>query len=147
MKPLKKSVFHSDKNQPKFCRKTCWKEQPSIFTVFLMNHIFQASVLILKCIELNWLCKQIKKIRSSQPAILVLNWVKHHSFHVSIVNENIRNFVKWETKRLAWVEGIPVTFLNISLVHFIFSIADMMNRRLFNSCYFDSEYPCIQLEA
>ena len=26
---------------------------------------------------LNWLCKHIKKVRSSQPAILVLNWMKH----------------------------------------------------------------------
>ena len=46
MKPLRKSVFQcSDKNQLKFCRKTCWKEQPFIFTVSLMNHIFQLSVL------------------------------------------------------------------------------------------------------
>ena len=28
IKPLRKSVFQCyDKNQPKFCRKTCWKEQ------------------------------------------------------------------------------------------------------------------------
>ena len=69
----------------RFCRKTCWKEQPSILTVYLMNHIFQTSVLIMECIELNWLCKHIKKIRSSQPAIPVLNWVKHQSFPVGIV--------------------------------------------------------------
>ena len=31
-------------NQLKFCRKTCWKKQPFIFTVYLMNHIFQTSV-------------------------------------------------------------------------------------------------------
>ena len=52
-----------------------------------MNHIFQASVLIIECIELNWLCKYMKKIRSSQPAIPVPNWVKHQSFPVSIVKE------------------------------------------------------------
>ena len=28
-------------------------------------------------IELNWLCKHIKNVRSSQPAIHILNWVKH----------------------------------------------------------------------
>ena len=39
----------------------------------------------MECIELNWLCKHIKKIGSSQPAILVQNWVKHQSFPVSIV--------------------------------------------------------------
>ena len=53
-----------------------------------MNHIFQTSVLIMKRVELNWLCKHIKKIRSSQPAIPVLNWVKHQSFLVSIVKRN-----------------------------------------------------------
>ena len=50
-----------------------------------MNHSFQKSVLIMECIELNWLCKHFKKIKSSQPAIPVLNWVKHQSFPVSIV--------------------------------------------------------------
>ena len=50
-----------------------------------MNHIFQTSVLIMECIELNWLSKHKKKIRSSQPAIPVLNWIKHQSFPVSIV--------------------------------------------------------------
>ena len=56
-------------------------------TIYLMNHIFQTSVLIMECIERNWLCKHIKKIRSSQPAIPVLNWVKHQSFPVSIVKQ------------------------------------------------------------
>ena len=50
-----------------------------------MNHIFQTSVLIMECIELNWLGKHMKKMSSSQPAIPVLNWVKHQSFPVSIV--------------------------------------------------------------
>ena len=46
MKPLRKSVFQClDKNQPKFCPKTCWKEQPFIFTVYLMNRVFQTSLL------------------------------------------------------------------------------------------------------
>ena len=29
------------------CRKTCWKEQPFIFTVYLMNYIFKTSVLLI----------------------------------------------------------------------------------------------------
>ena len=44
-----------------------------------------SNILIMECIKLYWLCKHIKKIRSSQPAIPVLNWVKHQSFPMSIV--------------------------------------------------------------
>ena len=60
-------------------------EHSSIFTVYLMNHIFQTSVLIMECIELNWLRKYIKKIRSSQPAIPVLiEWNTSLSLWVSL---------------------------------------------------------------
>ena len=38
-------------------------------------------------IELNWLCKHIRKVRSSQPAILLLNWIKQ-LFPVSIVKSS-----------------------------------------------------------
>ena len=38
-------------------------------------------------IELNWLCKYIKNIRSRQPSILVLKWIKTQFFPVSIVKE------------------------------------------------------------
>ena len=31
----------------------------------------------MECIELNWLCKLMKKVKSCQAAIVVLNWVKH----------------------------------------------------------------------
>ena len=82
MKPLRKSVFHfKNKSQPNFSCKTCWKEQQFIFTAYLMNHIFQISALlirIIECIELNWLCKHMKKTRTSQAAILVLNWIKYN---------------------------------------------------------------------
>ena len=41
--------------------------------------IFKQSVLlirVMKCImEVNWLRKHLKKVRSSQPVILVLNWI------------------------------------------------------------------------
>ena len=67
--------------------------------------------MIIEYIELNWLCKYIKKIRSSQAAILVLNWVKQF-FSVSIVKglnflghqffANFRNwfeFVKFKSRK------------------------------------------------
>ena len=82
---------------------TCWKKQPSIFTVYLMNHIFQTSVLIMECIELNWLRKHMKKIRSSKPAIPVLNWVKHKPFPLSIVN-------LWDIFRFIFFRQLRMTF-------------------------------------
>ena len=39
--------------------------------------------------RVDWLRKHIKKIRSSQPAIPVLNLVKHPFFPVSIVNKQL----------------------------------------------------------
>ena len=46
MKPLRKNVFQcEDKNQLKFCLKACWKVQPFVFTIHLMNQLFQTSVL------------------------------------------------------------------------------------------------------
>ena len=59
-----------------------------------MNHIFLTNVLlihVMECIiELNWLCKHIWKIRSSQPVIIVLNWIKQ-LFPVSIVKRRTWN--------------------------------------------------------
>ena len=70
-----------------------------------MNHIFQTSVLVMECIEHNWLCKHIKKIKSSQPAIPVLNWVKHHPFPVSIVKEILQqSFFSCEYCEKTYVE-------------------------------------------
>ena len=62
-----------------------------------MSHIFQTCVLlirVIKCIiELNWLCKHIKKVGSSQPAIFVLNWIKHNfSLWVSLADFNMINY-------------------------------------------------------
>ena len=38
MKPLRKCIFrHYDKNQLKFCRKTCWKKQSFIFCLLQYN--------------------------------------------------------------------------------------------------------------
>ena len=73
MKPLRKSFFQcGDKNQPKFYRKT---------SVYLMSHVSNICTLwyvIMEFEELNWICKHMKKVRSSQAAILLLNWVKTH---------------------------------------------------------------------
>ena len=90
-KPPRKSIFQClNKNQPNFCSKTCWKEQPFIFTVYLMNHVFPATVLTKRDnrmhIRLRWFCKHIKEIRSSQPTDRVLNWIKHNlSLWVSLI--------------------------------------------------------------
>ena len=40
---------------------------------------------ILECIELNWWRKYMKKVRSSQAVILLLNWAKTQFFPVSII--------------------------------------------------------------
>ena len=67
-----------------------------------MNNIFQTPVLLIRVIECikehNWLFKHLKKVRSSQPAILVLSWIKNtFSLRVSLImltpvsNVNIYN--------------------------------------------------------
>ena len=52
--------------------------------------------------ELNWFCKYLKDVRSSQPFlywIFVLNLVKHNFSHVSVVNHSepttILNMMFW----------------------------------------------------
>ena len=93
MKPLRKDVFQClDINQTKFCDKTT-----IYFHCLFDESHFQTSVLSIRdneCImELNWLWKHIKKVRSSQPAIIVLNWIKYRfSLWVSLtsnVNKDI----------------------------------------------------------
>ena len=43
------------------------------FSVNLMNHLFQVSALFIgtKCIELKWLCKHFKKVRSGQASMSI----------------------------------------------------------------------------
>ena len=103
MKPLRESVFQwQDKKQLKFCLKTSWKEQSFVFTVYLMNNLFQTSALFIydnEMLELDWLCEHMKKVRSSQAAILALNWVKHSfSLWVSL-NEHVRKKLNLKTIR------------------------------------------------
>ena len=48
--------------------------------------------MIIECIiELNWSCKHIKKVRSSEPTI-ILNWIKH-SFSLWVLLKELRNCV------------------------------------------------------
>ena len=47
----------------------------------------------MECIELNWLCKHMKKVRSSQAAILVLDWIKH-SFYLWVLLNSILRVIK-----------------------------------------------------
>ena len=53
-------------------------------------------------IALNWLCKHSKKVRGNQPAILVLNWIKHSFFPVSIVKLDF--FVMYSWKYITIIE-------------------------------------------
>ena len=54
-----------------------------------------------RCTELNWLCKHIKKVRSSQAAILVLNWVKH-SFPLCVSSRLYKAQTGQKTEKLSW---------------------------------------------
>ena len=52
----------------------------------------------MECIELNWLCKQMEKVRSSQAGIPVLNWVKQF-FPASVVKRFIKvELCLWDMK-------------------------------------------------
>ena len=62
------------KNQPKFYRSFLL----SIWWITFFKHLYSLNV-IMECIEVNWLCKYIKKVRSSQAATLVL-WVSKTVF-------------------------------------------------------------------
>ena len=42
----------------------------------LMNHFFQTWNVCIECIEFNWLCKYMERVRSCQASVLVLNWEK-----------------------------------------------------------------------
>ena len=46
-----------------------------LLTLNIFHTLFQCFYVIIECVN-------IKKVRSSQPAILVLNWIKHYSFSV-----------------------------------------------------------------
>ena len=48
----------------------------NFYCLFDESHFSNICNVIMECIELNWLSKPMKKIRSSEAAILVLNWVK-----------------------------------------------------------------------
>ena len=57
----------------------------SIWWITFFKHLY----VIMKCIEVTWSCKHMEKVRSSQAAILILNWVKHSfSLWVSLIRWN-----------------------------------------------------------
>ena len=57
------------------------------FTVYLMNHIFQTSILIIECIELND-CVNISKRSKAANQPFCTEMSEHQSFPVSIVKAN-----------------------------------------------------------
>ena len=70
------SVKLAERSNHSFLLSIWWTHFPNIFTL---------SYVIIECVELNWLCKYMKKVRSSQVVILALNWVKTQFFYVGIV--------------------------------------------------------------
>ena len=107
-----------------------------------MSHIFQTCVLlirVIKCIiELNWLCKHIKKVGSSQPAIFVLNWIKHNfSLWVSLADFNMINY---NCNIHPFFLQEPVNFVETGCSYFFFIFeAEMF---LICSCFPDWTLQC-----
>ena len=65
------------------------------------------------CIELNWLCKHMRKFRSNQSVIFVLNWEKHSfSLWVSLI---------WVSWGLRW-NSVCIIFLCLQSYNFRVSI-------------------------
>ena len=56
--------------------------------ITFLKHLYSL-ICVIECIELNWLRRHMKKVRSSQAAILVLNWLKQF-FPVSTVKTFLR---------------------------------------------------------
>ena len=97
----------------------------NIFTVYLMNHIFETSVLLIRdnIMYRTWLFKHLKKVRSIQAAIFVLNWVKR-SFSLWILSRSFLFFsFSWRTPKSGNSQGNPKsirgkTYGNSGMVHF-----------------------------
>ena len=101
-----------------------------------------------------WLCKHMKKIRSSQPDIPVLNWVKHQSFPVGIVNRaKFFMFVRrYSSTRLlfkffydVWAIAVSIfcldfIFLKI-LLHCLSSMRYFLQKTVFSSAKNSSRSP------
>ena len=90
-KTLRKSFFIvKTKTNPNFAVKLAERSNHSfllsIWWITFFKHMYSLTI---ECIRLNWLCKYIKKVWSSQAAILVLNLVKHSFFLWVWLKENI----------------------------------------------------------
>ena len=114
-----------------FCLKTCQKGQPSIFTIWWITFF---TVLIMEFIELNWLYKHIKKIRSSQPAIPVLISVNHQSFPVRIVKRN--QFLRSDDifMEASKSSHIQIIIYNKEFTPHIWKTTCLITQRLLNFC-------------
>ena len=113
----------------KFCSKSCWKEQLFMFCLFgesLCSNICTLQYATMEFIELIWLWKHIKKVRSSQPSISlssstelsktqflplsIVEVIKRYTFHYLMKSahisgnqncfETIQWFNRWRYPRL-----------------------------------------------
>ena len=97
----KKSFFPCyDKNHLKFCRKSCRKEQTSIFCLIdgsPFSNTFTLLHVIMEFIEFNSMCKYMKKIRSSQASISINSCTELSKtvFPVSTVNWDEAKMKNW----------------------------------------------------
>ena len=106
---LKEKMFSSvkTKTNPNFYVKLAERSNYSfllcIWWITFFKHLY-----LMECIELNWLCKNMKKVRSSQAAIFVLNWIKY-SFSLRL------SLKKWKI-----CVSLAIFFQNINCGHFEF---------------------------
>ena len=77
------------KTNPSFAKITFWKEQPfhfyCLFDESRFSNICTLWYVIMECIEPNWLCKHMIKVRNSQGDCSCTEFSKRHFFPVSIV--------------------------------------------------------------
>ena len=80
----------------------------------------------MECIELNWLFKHTKKVRSSQAAILVLNWEKQF-FPVNIVKpetlqiKKVNYVAKWISSNFFYLYELRLKrFCQLQWTHYLY---------------------------
>ena len=94
MKPLKAVSCFKTKSNPNFAVRLAERSNHSfLLSIWWITFFKYLCSLVHDNGIFRPLCKHIKKIRSSQAAILVLNWLKNSSsFWVSLTNRNSINF-------------------------------------------------------
>ena len=111
MKPKKAFSNVKVKTSPSFAVKLAERSNHSfllsIWWITFFKHLYSL-IRVMEYIELNWLCKYLKKMRSSQTVILVLNWVKQSS--------SLWVSLKWKTfKRICLVQTSEAVVLGCSV--------------------------------